>query len=207
MSRRPIPGRISHVLLAAAAVAAAFATPAAPALPPAPALKVPAGYAAELYARGLQRPTALAFGPDGLLYATQESGEVVVVGRGTTKPRVLARGFQTPLGLAWSGSTLYVSRGLRNPYGLAFHPDSDALYASENGRDDLGGREPAETVGASVPARCTGGPGAGRAGASAGSAARAAASRRPSPTSSRTPPRAASRSGTARSTSPSAAST
>jgi len=78
-------------------------------LPPAPALDVPAGYAAEVYATGLKRPTALAFGPGGLLYATQETGEVVAVGRGSAKPRVLARGFPTPLGLAWDGSTLYVS--------------------------------------------------------------------------------------------------
>ncbi len=79
------------------------------ALPPAPVLTVPAGFAAQLYATGLKRPTALAFGPDGLLYATQESGEVVAVGRGSARPRVLARGFRTPLGLAWQGRTLYVS--------------------------------------------------------------------------------------------------
>ena len=80
-----------------------------PSLRPAPALKVCCGFVAEIYATGLKRPTALAFGPDGLLYATQEGGEVVAVGRGSAKPRVLARGFETPLGLAWSGSTLYVS--------------------------------------------------------------------------------------------------
>ena len=34
---------------------------------------------------------------------------MVVVGRGSSKPRVLARGFATPLGLAWVGSTLFVS--------------------------------------------------------------------------------------------------
>jgi glucose/arabinose dehydrogenase len=72
-------------------------------------LQVPKGFVAEVYASGLQRPTALAFGPDGLLYATQEQGEIVAVGRGSSKPRVLARGFETPLGLAWVGSTLYVS--------------------------------------------------------------------------------------------------
>jgi len=64
---------------------------------------------AEVYATGLERPTALAFGPDRLLYATQETGKVVAVGRGSAAPRVLARGFRTPLGLTWVGRTLYVS--------------------------------------------------------------------------------------------------
>lgn len=83
--------------------------PGAGALRPAPVLKPCCGLVAELYATGLKRPTALAFGPDGLLYATQETGEVVAVGRGSSKPRVLARGFATPLGLTWVGSALYVS--------------------------------------------------------------------------------------------------
>ena len=89
--------------------AALVAVPSAAGLRPAPALKVCCGLTAELYATGLKRPTALAFGPDGLLYATQETGEVVAVGRGSSKPRVLARGFETPLGLTWVRSTLYVS--------------------------------------------------------------------------------------------------
>ena len=106
-----IPGRRSL----AAAVAAAFlvtvpgASALYPALRPAPALTVCCGLTAEVYATGLKRPTALAFGPDGLLYATQETGEVVAVGPGSSKPRVLAGGFKTPLGLLWSGSTLFVS--------------------------------------------------------------------------------------------------
>ena len=109
----PIPGR--RELLAAVVAAALVAVPGTSALPdahalrPAPALKPCCGLVAEVYATGLKRPTALAFGPDGLLYATQETGEVVAVGRGSSKPRVLARGFATPLGLAWVGSTLYVS--------------------------------------------------------------------------------------------------
>jgi glucose/arabinose dehydrogenase len=185
---------------------------------------VPSGFVAELYATGLKRPTALAFGPDGLLYATQESGQIVAVGSGSTRPRVLARGFRTPLGLVWDGSALIVSaqgslhrlsvqgkrvvsrrtivrglpfgrhqqntvvlgpdgrlylgsgstcnacrerdrrsaailsvrkdgsdlrvvsRGLRNPFGLAFQPGTSRLYVSDNARDDLGKAEPAETV-------------------------------------------------------------
>ena len=83
--------------------------PGGAALRPTSALTLPDGFVAELYATGLKRPTALAFGPDGLLYATQESGEVVAVGPGSSKPRVLARGFRTPLGLTWVGRTLYVS--------------------------------------------------------------------------------------------------
>jgi glucose/arabinose dehydrogenase len=93
----------------AVALAALVAVSPAGALRPAPQIKVPAGFRAEVYATGLHRPTALAYGPDGLLYATQESGEVVAVGRGSTRPRVVARGFRTPLGLAWQGRTAYVS--------------------------------------------------------------------------------------------------
>jgi glucose/arabinose dehydrogenase len=39
-----------------------------------------------------------------------------------------------------------VSRGLRNPYGLAVDPSTGRLYASVNERDDLGDTEPAETI-------------------------------------------------------------
>ena len=78
-------------------------------LRPAPELRVLSGYTAERYATGLSRPTAMAFGPDGRLYVAQETGQIVVVGVGSAKPRVLARGFHEPLGLAWSGPRLFVS--------------------------------------------------------------------------------------------------
>ena len=111
---RPLGAVASLAALVAglALVAMPAAAPQTP-LQPAPALEVQAGFAAQLYAKGLKRPTALAFGPGGLLYATQESGEVVAVGRGSTRPRILARGFRSPLGLAWQGATLYVSRRAR----------------------------------------------------------------------------------------------
>jgi glucose/arabinose dehydrogenase len=93
-----------------AALAASSVAGAAPELRPAPEIDVvPGGFLVEVYATGLRRPTALAWGPDGFLYATQESGEVVAVGYRSTRPRVAARGFRTPLGLAWSGRTAFVS--------------------------------------------------------------------------------------------------
>ena len=182
------------------------------------AIRVPPGYRVEVYARGLERPTALAFGLGIRLYATQESGEVVRVDRGSRRPKVLLRGFRSPLGLTWfrgalvvsaqgtlwrvrggqrapiaknlpfglhqqdnvvvyrgrlyfgSGSTCNAcvqksrlsaavlsvgldgrrlrveSSGLRNPFGLAVDPGTGRLYASVNGRDDLGRAEPAEMV-------------------------------------------------------------
>ncbi len=217
-------GGLTRLLFALALGAALTAVPSASALRPAPGLHVAPGLAAELYATGLHHPTALAFGPGGVLYATQDSGELVAVGRGSARPRILLRGLHVPLGLAWAGNVAYVSTqgallrlvvrkgrvvsrqtilgglpyglhqqdtvalgpdgrlylgsgstcnacgeddlrsatilsvrpdgsdlqivatGLRNPYGLAFQPGTGALYASVNGRDDLGAAEPAEIV-------------------------------------------------------------
>ena len=69
------------------------------------AIRVADGFRVEVYAGGLDRPTALAWGPGGSLYATQEGGAVVRV-----KPRrTIAKGFRTPLGLAWDGGRLFVS--------------------------------------------------------------------------------------------------
>lgn len=77
--------------------------------PEAAAIRVPAGFRAEVFARGLVKPTALAFSPGGRLYATQETGEVVLVPPRSRRPTVVARGFRTPLGLTWRGRELYVS--------------------------------------------------------------------------------------------------
>jgi glucose/arabinose dehydrogenase len=72
-------------------------------------IRVPSGYRVEVYARGLDRPTAMAFSPAGVLHLTQEGGEVVRVRRGSSRPQVVLRGFQSPLGLTWLGSRLVVS--------------------------------------------------------------------------------------------------
>jgi glucose/arabinose dehydrogenase len=83
--------------------------PPEPSFPPARAIHVPGGFDAQVYARGLRNPTALAWGPDGRLYATQNGGQVVVVQPNDRRPRVYARGFTVPLGLTWFRGHLYVS--------------------------------------------------------------------------------------------------
>ena len=206
-------------------VAAALLAPAAGAPPV--KIAVPPGYRVTTFAAGLDNPTAMAWGPDGRLYVTEDTGLLVVAQRGSRKPVVAARGLRTPLGLVWRGRTLFVSeqgrlsrfvlrgsallnrrvivsglpfgehqqdnvvlgsdgrlylgsgstcdvcvekdsrsatilsvkpdgsdlkivaRGLRNPFGLAFQPGTDKLYASVNGQDKLGTKanpEPAEEV-------------------------------------------------------------
>jgi glucose/arabinose dehydrogenase len=210
--------------LAALVAVLAFAAPAG-----APPIKivVPGGFKVSTFAAGLEHPTAMAWGPDGRLYVTEDTGLLVAARRGSRKPVVVARGLRTPLGLAWRGRTLYVSeqgrlgryrlqgskltgrkilvrglpfelhqqdnvvvgpagrlylgsgstcdackernprsatilsmkpdgtdvrvvaRGLRNPFGLAFKPGTNKLYASVNGQDELGTKarpEPAEMV-------------------------------------------------------------
>ena len=64
-------------------------------------LHLPPGYHAQVYASGLEHPTAMAFRPGGILYVTEDVGRVVAVRRGTTAPRLIARGIPVPLGLVW----------------------------------------------------------------------------------------------------------
>jgi glucose/arabinose dehydrogenase len=189
---------------------------------PSARIHIPAGYRVSIVVRGLTHPTALAWGPRGRLYATEDVGRLVAIRSG--RPYVVARGLSTPLGLAFRGPAAYVSqagklerlriaggrvasrrtvisglpfglhqqdnvvigrgrrlyfgsgstcdacserdarsaailsarldgsglrvvaRGLRNPYGLALQPGTGRLYATVNGQDKLGVKEPAETV-------------------------------------------------------------
>jgi glucose/arabinose dehydrogenase len=195
--------------------------------PPARRIRVLDGFRAEIYATGLERPTAMAYGPDGRLYVAEETGDVVAVRPNARRPRTFASGFPTPLGLAWRGRMLFVSaqgrleklqlrsgraaarrvvleglpfgrhqqdsvvvgfdgrlylgsgstcdacrekdarsatvlsvlpsgrdlrivaRGLRNPFGLAFQPGTERLFATVNGQDNLpdpSAPEPAEML-------------------------------------------------------------
>jgi glucose/arabinose dehydrogenase len=82
---------------------------AALALPAAPAIHVPPAFRAELYASGLQHPTALAFGPDGRLYVSEDVGAIVAVSAGSSRPVRVASGLRVPLGLVWVGQRLVVS--------------------------------------------------------------------------------------------------
>ncbi|GAC1464997.1 MAG: sorbosone dehydrogenase family protein [Chloroflexota bacterium] len=66
-----------------------------------------AGLHASIYASGLSTPTALAPGPDGRVYIAQQNGLISATRGGATT--TIASGFNTPLGLAWHGHTLYVS--------------------------------------------------------------------------------------------------
>ncbi|HVA21977.1 MAG TPA: PQQ-dependent sugar dehydrogenase [Candidatus Micrarchaeia archaeon] len=90
-----------HVARASSAAAAR--------LPAAAGVEVPPGFRAQVYARGLVRPTAMAIGPGGRLFVAEASGAVVAVPEGSRRPVRFAVGFPSPRGLAWVGRTLYVS--------------------------------------------------------------------------------------------------
>lgn len=81
----------------------------------------------------------IAFGPDGMLYVSIGSSCNVCEER---DPRRAAVVRYAPDG---SGETI-VAEGLRNAAGLAFHPGTGALWASQNERDNLGDDVPREEI-------------------------------------------------------------
>jgi glucose/arabinose dehydrogenase len=74
---------------------------------PAPGIVVPAGFRVSVVARGLTHPTAMAWGPRGRIFVTEDNGRLVELRGGS--PHRIASGLRTPLGLAFSGSTAFVS--------------------------------------------------------------------------------------------------
>lgn len=79
----------------------------------------------------------LALGPDGKIY--------LGVGSTCNACREPDQRNATIVRFAPDGSDFeIVARGLRNPYDLAFHPADGSLWATDNGRDDLGADVPDE---------------------------------------------------------------
>ena len=76
--------------------------------PPAPVISVPSGFAASLYATGLNQPAAMAFGPDGRLYVAGAGGSVSAIDA-TGRVDVVASGLPIALGLVWVDRRLYVA--------------------------------------------------------------------------------------------------
>ncbi|MBI3913211.1 MAG: PQQ-dependent sugar dehydrogenase [Chloroflexi bacterium] len=182
-------------------------------------IRVPAGFAATVFASGLNRPSSLAFGSDQRLYVAQQNGDILAINAGgAADPAPVARFGATTLGIAFrpntrelyasttgrvamarqnadgsfsestilvsglptgrhqndqiafapdgnffylgvgstcdacteadprSGSIMRISadgksqtvfaRGVRNPFGLALHPQTGELFATDNGRDE-----------------------------------------------------------------------
>jgi glucose/arabinose dehydrogenase len=91
-------------------------TPAAMLTDPATGLMLPPGYQAEIVGRGLNLPTHITTGADGVLYLTQLNGgendqKGQVVRLADSKLDVVLDGLHKPTGLAWADDALYIVAG------------------------------------------------------------------------------------------------
>ena len=87
---------------------------------------------------GLHRLGGIVPGPGGRLYMGIGSAGDAYAG---------SRYGATVVSFRRGGGGLRIeARGLRNPYGLAFAPDGETLYVTDNGRDDLGNDRPPEEL-------------------------------------------------------------
>lgn len=77
---------------------------------PVAGLRVPPGFAIEVFAQDLDQPRTIRSGPDGMLYvALSQRGEIVRLDPAGKAPRAtIARGLDRPYGLAFHGGDLYV---------------------------------------------------------------------------------------------------
>ena len=95
-------------------------------------INVPASLQAAVWADGLESPTSLAFGPDGRLYVAQVSGLVLALTDGDEDGRAETRQeyarFNSPLGLTFHGTDLYIGR--RGGVALARDTDGDGAADS-----------------------------------------------------------------------------
>jgi glucose/arabinose dehydrogenase len=85
---------------------------------------------------GAHNAGRMAFGPDGMLYVSAGNGQNTKIGQDPCKlgGKVLrvTRDGQTPPDSPFSCSSAF-ALGFRNPFGLAFHPLTGALFATDNG--------------------------------------------------------------------------
>lgn len=88
---------------------------------------------------GLHQNNAIVDGPDGRLYLGLGSPCDACVPKDRRQATVLS--FRPD-----GGDVKVVARGLRNPYGLAFVPGTSTLLITENGRDDLGVKQPPDEL-------------------------------------------------------------
>jgi putative membrane-bound dehydrogenase-like protein len=81
----------------------------------------------------------LEFGPDGWLYIGVGSTCDACEDPDPRSASILRFHVET-------GATEVFATGMRNPFDLAFHPKTGALFATDNGRDDLGMEAPFEEL-------------------------------------------------------------
>jgi glucose/arabinose dehydrogenase len=108
-------------------------------------------------APGVHRGGAIAFGPDGLLYFTVGDVRDLDSPQDSTRPAGkifrIRRDGTIPGDNPWPGSPVF-ARGVRNPQGLAWHPETAELFATEHGPTDFpdeGGREDQDELNLIVP--------------------------------------------------------
>lgn len=96
-----------------------------------------------LFVRGLPRDwhqnNNLKFGPDGMLYVTIGSTCDACEEEDHRSATIMRFDPETAEGEV-------IATGLRNPYDLAFHPVTGDLFATDNGRDDLGDDAPRDEL-------------------------------------------------------------
>jgi putative membrane-bound dehydrogenase-like protein len=88
---------------------------------------------------GMHQNDNIMFGPDGWLYVGVGSTCNACQDTNPQSATILRFNVQT------SEREIYAT-GMRNPYGLAFDPVTGALFATDNGRDDLGMDAPFEEL-------------------------------------------------------------
>lgn len=81
----------------------------------------------------------LKFGPDGWLYIGIGSACKACFDTDPRSATIMRFNIETGRGEIYA-------KGLRNPFDLAFHPETGDLFATDNGRDDLGMESPFEEL-------------------------------------------------------------